>query len=134
VGGNPNAKLNPEHGRPGHQCGIAVGAQLPGGTPTISQQPTQLPLPTTTEKSSQPIASTSSSGELNPAHGKQGHRCDIAVGAPLSSAPAAQSTPPVTTTVQPQLKKIKTGMNPYHGEPGHRCDIAVGEPLHSPAR
>lgn len=27
---------------------------------------------------------------LNPAHGQPGHRCDIAVGAPLNSAPAQQ--------------------------------------------
>jgi len=34
---------------------------------------------------------------LNPAHGQPGHRCDIAVGAPLNSAPAAQ---PQTIQVQ----------------------------------
>jgi len=27
-GGNPNAKLNPAHGQPGHDCAIAVGAPL----------------------------------------------------------------------------------------------------------
>ena len=27
---NPNAKVNPAHGQPGHDCKIAVGAPLPG--------------------------------------------------------------------------------------------------------
>lgn len=41
------------------------------------------------------IAAQAKSG-LNPAHGAPGHRCDIAVGAPLNSAPApAQVTSPV---------------------------------------
>jgi len=83
---------------------------------------------------------------LNPAHGAPGHRCDIAVGAPLKSAssstaatpsptPTAQTAPPVpeikqvspaATTVQNDSK-----LNPTHGAPGHRCDIAVGAPLDS---
>lgn len=79
---------------------------------------------------------------MNPAHGQPGHRCDIAVGAPLNSpvvtpksTPAAvpqqnNSTPtsiaapnPTTTTPTPE------GMNPPHGQDKHRCDIAVGAPL-----
>ncbi len=28
IGGNPNAKVNPAHGQPGHDCSIAVGAPL----------------------------------------------------------------------------------------------------------
>lgn len=36
---------------------------------------------------------------MNPPHGQPGHRCDIAVGAPLNSKPAtAKNTTPVTTT------------------------------------
>ncbi|GAA3763431.1 hypothetical protein [Flavobacterium ginsengiterrae] len=85
---------------------------------------------------------------LNPAHGQPGHRCDIAVGAPLNSAPTqqVQATPAQTTqTVQvnPNQKNVVTttaapvktakGMNPPHGQPGHRCDIPVGAPLNSPA-
>lgn len=38
------------------------------------------------------IAAQAKSG-LNPAHGAPGHRCDIAVGAPLNSAPAPAQAP-----------------------------------------
>ncbi len=82
---------------------------------------------------------------LNPAHGQPGHRCDIAVGAPLNSAPAQtqvqqtqtiqadpnkQNVVMTTTTAAPV--KVGKGMNPSHGQPGHRCDIPVGAPLNSP--
>lgn len=87
---------------------------------------------------------TQAKGPVNPAHGQPGHRCDIAVGAPLnnntpntSQAPAVTNktatpqnvkfTPQMTTT---QVKTAK-GMNPPHGQPGHRCDISVGAPLNS---
>ena len=74
---------------------------------------------------------------MNPPHGQPGHRCDIAVGAPLNSKPNPQ--PVVTkqpvqtvTTQQPAvLTPTAPGMNPPHGQPGHRCDIAVGAPLNS---
>ncbi|MCF8714506.1 hypothetical protein JM658_06640 [Joostella atrarenae] len=60
---------------------------------------------------------TTASG-MNPAHGQPGHRCDIAVGAPL------------TAPVDGSLLNINgTTLNPAHGQPGHRCDIAVGAPL-----
>lgn len=88
---------------------------------------------------------------MNPPHGQPGHRCDIAVGAPLNSAPAKTVSQPATVkpgaatiqTIDPKTGKVgaaqpvkaKTptapGMNPPHGEPGHRCDIAVGAPLNS---
>jgi len=72
---------------------------------------------------------------MNPAHGQPGHRCDIAVGAPLNSAPAKPATTTTTTqTVTPApatTTKTAPGMNPPHGQPGHRCDIAVGAPLNS---
>ncbi|KQM44799.1 hypothetical protein [Chryseobacterium sp. Leaf201] len=95
---------------------------------------------------------------MNPAHGQPGHRCDIPVGQPLSSAPAQtpqQGTQNVNVntnqgqtiqidpnSLQPgkftvdnsgKAKTVKTakGMNPPHGEPGHRCDIPVGQPLNS---
>lgn len=84
---------------------------------------------------------------INPAHGQPGHRCDIAVGAPLNLAPAqqgqtaTQTSQPVqvnagqqqvvTTTIAAPVKVAK-GMNPAHGQPGHRCDIPVGSPLNSP--
>ncbi|MEO8237923.1 MAG: hypothetical protein ABI793_13495 [Flavobacterium sp.] len=89
----------------------------------------------------------SDSKGLNPAHGQPGHRCDIAVGAPLNSAPAQKQTtttqPTQTVQVNPNQKNVVTttvaapvkvgkGMNPSHGQPGHRCDIPVGAPLNSP--
>jgi hypothetical protein len=78
---------------------------------------------------------------MNPAHGEPGHRCDIAVGAPLNSPVAKTTGSPTTTTttvtptaVTPAATtKTAPGMNPAHGQPGHRCDIAVGAPLNSPA-
>ncbi len=81
---------------------------------------------------------------MNPPHGQPGHRCDIAVGAPLNSPKVQNVQSKVTTTngisVAPQVvtkttpQKTAPGMNPPHGEPGHRCDIAVGEPLNSPSK
>jgi hypothetical protein len=83
---------------------------------------------------------------LNPVHGQPGHRCDIAVGAPLNSPVQGQATAQpaqtvqvnpnqqnvvTTTTVAPPVK-VGKGMNPSHGQPGHRCDIPVGSPLNSP--
>lgn len=89
-------------------------------------------------------------GGINPAHGQPGHRCDIAVGAPLNSAPVQTQTQTtttqtaqtmqvnpgkqvVTTTTMAAPVKVAKGMNPSHGQPGHRCDIPVGAPLNSPA-
>lgn len=91
---------------------------------------------------------------MNPSHGQPGHRCDIAVGAPLNSAPgkAAITQKPqiqpstVTTSSTPQFttdgKSVITttsntapsvvtdpGMNPPHGQAGHDCAVAVGAPL-----
>lgn len=83
---------------------------------------------------------------LNPQHGQPGHRCDIAVGAPLngpatsiqpnvSSIPPAASSPTTPNTnvqkVVPQASTSTAALNPKHGETGHRCDIAVGAPLNS---
>ncbi|WP_456312770.1 hypothetical protein [Pseudomonas shirazensis] len=93
----------------------------------------------------------SSNAGMNPAHGQPGHRCDIAVGAPLNSAPtqgqtataqpmqnqtvqvnAPQQNVVTTTTTAAAPVKVGKGMNPSHGQPGHRCDIPVGSPLNSP--
>ncbi|MCR5861400.1 hypothetical protein LRS05_04205 [Flavobacterium sp. J372] len=81
---------------------------------------------------------------MNPPHGQPGHRCDIAVGAPLSSAPAKpKATPQASAQIQPAefappavkdaaaTASVETppGMNPPHGQPGHVCSVAVGAPL-----
>jgi hypothetical protein len=76
------AGLNPAHGQPGHRCDIQVGAPLnsaPAQTTATSpqQQTIVMPPPATTA----PVTTTAAG--LNPAHGQPGHRCDIAVGAPL---------------------------------------------------
>lgn len=89
--------------------------------------------------SNQTVTAPSAGGStaLNPAHGMPGHRCDIAVGAPLNSAPAAATNnqtqqPPIMMQPAPATAPStgNTGAkNPAHGLPGHRCDIAVGAPL-----
>ena len=88
-------------------------------------------------------AAAQTQGPLNPAHGQPGHRCDLAVGAPLN--PGATANPAAATankgitaqTIQagPQIvstpAKTAKGMNPPHGQPGHICGIPVGAPLNS---
>lgn len=152
--------LNPAHGQPGHRCDIAVGAPLdskpaattPAATPVqLSTNPaTPAVSPITVTKNNTPATNTATG--MNPAHGQPGHRCDIAVGAPLSSPPGNTASPssqplslqpsipgatPVVTPAKPAATPVATqtvtapGMNPAHGQPGHRCDIAVGAPLNS---
>jgi hypothetical protein len=105
----------------------------------LTVTPAQTPQnPYTVNQNATPVAVVKG---MNPAHGQQGHRCDIAVGAPLNSPsvtpkstpatiqqnnsiPTAIASPnPATTTSTPE------GMNPPHGQENHRCDIAVGAPL-----
>jgi len=89
-----------------------------------------------------PAASGSGDVKLNPPHGEPGHRCEIAVGAPLTAAPIDQPeinivenpTPPLQQTVTPQptesaSEMLAKGLNPPHGAPGHDCAIPVGQPL-----
>ena len=78
---------------------------------------------------------------MNPPHGQAGHRCGIAVGAPLNSTPNKSNAKPASSVSNigvPAIVKsnaqavfTKPGMNPPHGQTGHRCDIAVGAPLNS---
>jgi hypothetical protein len=133
--------LNPEHGKPGHRCDIAVGAPLNGSSSAAQQvtQPTAIPITQPSANIQAPVslplnatstANTSASG-LNPEHGKPGHRCDISVGAPLNSkTDAAAAAQPKAISI-PLVTPVKAGMNPQHGQPGHRCDIAVGAPLNA---
>ena len=89
--------LNPQHGEPGHRCDIAVGVPLntPSTTSTIQPSaPTTVPQVTTATANTdtKKIApnstpATPATAALNPKHGEPGHRCDIAVGAPLNSKP-----------------------------------------------
>ncbi|WP_231425420.1 hypothetical protein [Pedobacter sp. Leaf250] len=74
--------INPPHGQPNHRCDIAVGAPL-------SSKPVQAaavnPAPNTTiTPAAVKTSETQTGAKLNPKHGDPGHRCDIAVGAPLT--------------------------------------------------
>jgi len=124
---------------PAAQQTASAAAVAPGQTVPASAQ--------------QRVANADHSG-INPAHGKPGHRCDIAVGAPLNSPPGKKTTPAATPSITPTTPAatittasnptastpaiLKTdavttptapGMNPPHGKEGHRCDIAVGAAL-----
>lgn len=95
-------------------------------TSNIQQPPNVLPVPVNLPKTN------TSSVALNPEHGKPGHRCDIAVGAPLNGQPASASTPMPTITPTTQSSPQNAGnvrLNPPHGQPGHDCAVQVGQPL-----
>lgn len=149
-----SAGLNPAHGQPGHRCDIAVGAPLNSlpiqSTSANNNQPSTITstTPSQTISTSNPasISATKVAPGMNPAHGQPGHRCDIAVGAPLNSKPSQTtvSNTPSPSNLKSSIEQVsplapsKTqpvavapGMNPSHGQPGHRCDIAVGSPLNS---
>lgn len=84
--------MNPPHGETNHRCDIAVGAPL-------DSKPTTTAISTNANSAqeakdytvqqavpallSTAAADTETAVGMNPAHGKTGHRCDIAVGAPL---------------------------------------------------
>lgn len=87
--------MNPPHGQPNHRCDIAVGAPLNSKptpvantlTPEVSASgevsksiSVQPPLPALLSTSSATVATPEG---MNPPHGQAGHRCDVAVGAPL---------------------------------------------------
>lgn len=116
-----------------------------GTSGTVLSQPSTT---TTTTTAVKPVATAKG---MNPPHGQPGHRCEIAVGAPLNSAPkktaanpgatvtqATSVTPEMlkqaqggTTPIQAPATPVVTapGMNPPHGQEGHVCSVAVGEPL-----
>ena len=85
--------MNPPHGQPGHRCEIPVGAPLnsqpatsqPQATPQaapqiVNQKPAEQPQ---MKINSNTGSATISGAKINPPHGQDGHRCDVAVGAPL---------------------------------------------------
>ena len=142
--------VNPEHGKPGHRCDIPVGAPLSsppkGGAQakpaTSTQQFNITPSQTQTITPQADTKNQNVAPGMNPPHGQPGHRCDIPVGQPLDSKPAAKNNPAPTTskplpatvaapnsTTNSTPAATAPGMNPPHGQPGHRCDIGVGEPL-----
>lgn len=135
-----NLITNPKHGEPGHRCDIAVGAPL---NTNVQKQIQPQPLQAETQANQviqvkQPNKTASTTRQmLNPKHGEPGHRCDLAVGAPLNSTENKKQavnvnqnitlTPKNTqqTTTDSQNQKL----NPPHGQPGHKCELAVGAPL-----
>lgn len=139
--------LNPEHGKPGHRCDIAVGAPLNSTTTTnpvqtapqktITTNTTPQSITTTPAITTQTNSTnkTTTAPGMNPPHGQPGHRCDIGVGAPLNSKPSTTQPQKITTqTVSPTNTVTAPGMNPPHGQPGHRCDIPVGTALSQPVK
>ncbi|POY39009.1 hypothetical protein C3K47_00470 [Solitalea longa] len=139
--------VNPAHGQPGHRCDIPVGASLSTPAQMLTSnksqgtQPSNGTAPSVKQANVQAPITTATKPGMNPPHGQRGHRCDIAVGAPLNSKPKtaavnqSNSAAPVSVSSQPQTVPAPVsaitpeGMNPPHGQPGHRCDIAVGAPL-----
>jgi len=107
---------------------------------------TKISLPTATTTTLSGNSASAKAG-LNPAHGLPGHRCDIAVGASLST-PVKASTPQVTSVTTNNIPSPVTSpisspvttpsvlssgaggkLNPPHGQPGHDCAVEVGKPL-----
>jgi hypothetical protein len=83
--------MNPPHGQPGHRCDISVGAPL--NSPISANKPaTTTPLagssnysvtvPPAAEATTSDATTPTPEG-MNPPHGQNGHRCDVAVGAAL---------------------------------------------------
>lgn len=117
---------------------------------TVVSQPAEITPNPAPAPSPAPVAAG-----MNPAHGEPGHRCDIAVGAPLNSPPGKNpnaapvmingdqgisaspaTAKPAASPVQnqsiqavPPAGPTPAGINPPHGEPGHDCAIPVGSPL-----
>ena len=150
----PPGMMNPAHGQPGHRCDIPVGQPL-NGQPA---QPQQASAQNINVNSGQTVIidpNSVSPGKIvvdqngkqvktapgmNPPHGEPGHRCDIPVGQPLNSKPAAapqavaqnnvqvQNPQPIQAP-QPAPTGPKPATNPAHGEPWHDCGKAVGAPL-----
>ena len=101
--------------------------------------------PTTVNTSSPAVATPTAATApgMNPPHGQPGHRCDIPVGQPLNSKPAAAQPAPASApqaqvnpqpvTAPPVTAANNTGpkpaTNPPHGEPWHDCAKQVGAPL-----
>ncbi len=84
----PQANLltNPEHGQPGHDCALPVGAPLKQNVNTTTPPPAAATINATSpaQPAVQVEAPKAVSGQkTNPAHGEPGHDCAIPVGAPL---------------------------------------------------
>ena len=77
-------KVNPPHGQPGHRCDLQVGAPLDGAPAPAATAPVINTTPAIAPPAASPLPAGIASPKTNPAHGLPGHRCDLAVGAPLT--------------------------------------------------
>lgn len=77
--------MNPAHGQKGHRCDIPVGAPL--NSPVVAAKTTSTstsaPQMTVTPNTTSTATPITTAEGINPPHGQEGHRCDIAVGAAL---------------------------------------------------
>ncbi len=90
---------------------------------------------TTVVSTSANLNSNDANKVLNPAHGQPGHRCEIAVGAPLNNTPASITNQNQTAAVlaSPKSNDTSKPVNPAHGQPGHRCNAVGATPNNIPA-
>lgn len=86
-------RLNPKHGEPWHRCDIPVGTPIDSKPSGAAASPVSSNPNVIINQPAKP-APSANAPLLNPKHGEPGHRCDIAVGAPLSSAPANTAQQP----------------------------------------
>jgi hypothetical protein len=137
--------MNPPHGQPGHRCDIPVGQPLNSAPTQAPQQGTQnvtvnanqgqtIQIDPNSLKQVNNNKPVKTAPGMNPPHGEPGHRCDIPVGQPLNSKPAAASQPTQTIAqntpvATPAPTGPKPDLNPPHGEPWHDCAKKVGDPL-----
>lgn len=129
--------------RPLFQPALIIGILLVSCSEQPAENEAGTSTPVSEAVSSVPVAPVAAAdanavvSDPNPAHGEPGHRCEIPVGASLSSAPAADAVnaaPSTSVMMDPATMPTATGatapgMNPPHGEPGHDCNVAVGAPL-----
>jgi hypothetical protein len=81
--------VNPAHGQPNHRCDIPVGAPL---NSSAQSQATNTITPTVKPSVSNTAVKQVTAKGMNPPHGENNHRCDIAVGAPLNSKAGTGNT------------------------------------------
>lgn len=88
---------------------IVNGTNIPKKPAQMQQTITNVQ-PQTTTTVTPPAPVTVAKG-MNPPHGQPGHRCDIAVGAPLNSPPPKPVTQPGSATVQ-KIENAKYTITP----------------------
>jgi hypothetical protein len=117
VANKSGSAANPPHGQPGHVCGTTpIGASTTTAAPqnvqTINSAAPQMKIaPQQTNTIKPTVAANTGNNQINPAHGQPGHRCDIAAGAPLNSAPQ-KTTAPKTVNTNATVASTPTIVNP----------------------